>query len=513
MRAMATNFDQPSAAGPATSGAPGRGHRRGLTLLEVLISIFVLSIGLLGVAALVPVGKRQIQQGSQYDRAAACGRAGMNQVLVGDYLNPEMWMSHLGNSYGPTNFFFPNAPYTASAAWIDWDAWDSTLAASPTPLTANPVLGAIDPTPIALGNSVCIDPLFIARNFNDTLPARQNARASFPFHLDYGFPGATGQEPDVDGDVLTGPVPPRMQRATLRVSRKAANLVGAPAPMIRFDPAPPGGNDVVPFDTVAERLFTWQDEVVFELPAGGTRRPVPNIVFNSLGQGIRPARAAEYSWFATLTPTSPSPTPLDGSPISYRISVVVCFKRDLNWVLREAASPPANQVPGLRPAPKERMVCCEFLGGGLGGGPARLWLPVRTGAANNNPVAPDRSDLPRVRPGQWIMLSAWRPSSKVSPLTAVAEFKWYRVAAADNEVAYQGGAAPNPMPPAGLQGRWYQDVTLQGSDWNEQEFVDPDGDGNYRWPLSGGVASFPSTWATIVEGVVGVYEANWTWTP
>ena len=42
-----------------------RGRRRGITLLEVLISIFVLAVGLLGVAALIPAGVYFVRVQSQ----------------------------------------------------------------------------------------------------------------------------------------------------------------------------------------------------------------------------------------------------------------------------------------------------------------------------------------------------------------------------------------------------------------------------------------------------------------
>ena len=51
--------------------------RRGITLMEVLISIFVLSIGLLGVAAIIPLGQLALWETAKADRCGACGRAAM----------------------------------------------------------------------------------------------------------------------------------------------------------------------------------------------------------------------------------------------------------------------------------------------------------------------------------------------------------------------------------------------------------------------------------------------------
>ena len=62
------------------SSRTSTGARSGLSLLEVLISVFVLSIGLLGVAAVIPLGYHQIVEATKADRAASCGRAGLHAV-------------------------------------------------------------------------------------------------------------------------------------------------------------------------------------------------------------------------------------------------------------------------------------------------------------------------------------------------------------------------------------------------------------------------------------------------
>jgi len=103
-----------------------RRGRRGVTLLEVLISIFVLSIGLLGVAALIPVGRFAIVQTGIADRSAACGRAAQSEVQIRNMLNPYSWR------------------------YID---------SSATPILQPVVNNVFDP-----GESFAIDPLFMAAN-------------------------------------------------------------------------------------------------------------------------------------------------------------------------------------------------------------------------------------------------------------------------------------------------------------------------------------------------------------
>jgi hypothetical protein len=65
----------------------------GVSLLEVLVSMFVLSVGLIGMAALLPVGRFAILETGKADRAGACGRAALHQVKVCRMLDNSYWSS------------------------------------------------------------------------------------------------------------------------------------------------------------------------------------------------------------------------------------------------------------------------------------------------------------------------------------------------------------------------------------------------------------------------------------
>jgi len=55
---------------------------RGISLIEVLMSIFIVSIGLLGVLSLVPVGHLEAQKGSAADRASVIGEYAMRDFRI-----------------------------------------------------------------------------------------------------------------------------------------------------------------------------------------------------------------------------------------------------------------------------------------------------------------------------------------------------------------------------------------------------------------------------------------------
>jgi hypothetical protein len=76
----------------------GCSSRRGISLLEVLICTFVLSMGLLGLAALIPLGRLAIVQTAIADRSGACGRAALREVKIRGLLEPGRWLHFDGNS-------------------------------------------------------------------------------------------------------------------------------------------------------------------------------------------------------------------------------------------------------------------------------------------------------------------------------------------------------------------------------------------------------------------------------
>lgn len=71
-------------------------HRRGISLLEVLVSIGVTSVGLLGVLALIPLGGAQARQGQVAERAPVIGLSAFGEIRNRDMLSPNNWLTAAG---------------------------------------------------------------------------------------------------------------------------------------------------------------------------------------------------------------------------------------------------------------------------------------------------------------------------------------------------------------------------------------------------------------------------------
>jgi hypothetical protein len=70
--------------------------RRGISLIEVLISMFVLMIGLMGVAAMFPVGSYYMVKAEQLDRGSAVALAASEELVSRGLLAPSTWRTTAG---------------------------------------------------------------------------------------------------------------------------------------------------------------------------------------------------------------------------------------------------------------------------------------------------------------------------------------------------------------------------------------------------------------------------------
>jgi len=126
----------------------GRVRRAGVSLLEVIFSVGVIMIGLLGVAVLIPTAGRIAQKGSTLDQASRAGQNWLRDLETRGYTQPAAWVIADG---GPTA------------------AYQNDTFTDP--------MGNVIVTTYAHEKPFCIDPRFAATN-NDSY---------FPYPATVGF--------------------------------------------------------------------------------------------------------------------------------------------------------------------------------------------------------------------------------------------------------------------------------------------------------------------------------------
>jgi hypothetical protein len=72
-------------------------RRRGISLMEVLISAFIMAVGLLGVAALLPVGYHEANAGAVADRSAVLGQQAFRDFRIRGIIPPARTDSNSWN--------------------------------------------------------------------------------------------------------------------------------------------------------------------------------------------------------------------------------------------------------------------------------------------------------------------------------------------------------------------------------------------------------------------------------
>src|SRR3954454_8705727 len=75
----------------STFPLPATPFRLGISLTEVLIAMGILTVGLLGVASVFPVGGWYMQRAEISDRGSAIAQSVMSDLAARGMLNPKSW--------------------------------------------------------------------------------------------------------------------------------------------------------------------------------------------------------------------------------------------------------------------------------------------------------------------------------------------------------------------------------------------------------------------------------------
>ncbi|MDX1965393.1 MAG: prepilin-type N-terminal cleavage/methylation domain-containing protein [Pirellulales bacterium] len=83
---------------PAFRGGSSRHAQRGISVIEVLISIFILAVGLLSIAALLPLGQNDVAQADQDERKANLALNASRTFRTRGFADYRLWCQASGTS-------------------------------------------------------------------------------------------------------------------------------------------------------------------------------------------------------------------------------------------------------------------------------------------------------------------------------------------------------------------------------------------------------------------------------
>jgi len=381
-------------------------ERRGISLTEVLIAMGILTVGLLGVAAIFPVAGFYMQKGEVADRGSAIAQAAFNELLTRGMLNPESWIVMV-----PTTTNQPNNLFTA-----DYKADGTQYSGSFSRPFAESLREAqakqYSPIEISqnFGSAFVIDPLGV--NAFANVQGLGNTRlnvAAMPFPSGSYLWFRPGSPPSIGyaWSPWSGSFNSPIRRVTFRDTRTGWQL----------------NNEMT------DRLFRTTDDLSLELPTGQDKPSQQPITLGDLdrdGKADEPlARQSrgDYSWLATVVPTTlHGLLALANGPAgnTYEVSVVVFHKRRL------PTPPGSGGETVITAAGNERMARARIVSTGLSGGEIML-------ERHSNDEVADQPESPfqNLKTGQWIMLCGPHPMSTDRRPQFVA--RWYKVLSIEKE--------------------------------------------------------------------------------
>ena len=382
--------------------------RRGISLIEVLISMFVLLFGLMGVAAIFPVGNHYAARSEQFDRGSALAQSAFADLKARGMLDPKHWYYASqpdGDTIGgPVYGVIANEMFRVPIDTSDRD----------------------NPQP---GYAFVIDPMGAGLGLYGTPPVTTNLD-SFPYAslIDAGTPdGAPNtQMPDAWRVTAT-----KMGLYGLHWPVRRVSLLQSPSTLLN--------------PRVAETIFRLHDDVTNEQPRESDRPAIQrwSADYNGFPQDepwnhrlLARSYSGNYSWLATVVPTTAESlaalqpiNPRFGSDL-YEVSVAVFNKRE--------PLPPS--------AATERLIEAEMLQGNE--------LVIFGKASSPEQAAENLNNATEgIRPGQWIAVTG------VHPTNGSFLLKWYRILSIDDETQEN-------QPLATVAGNYpVRRAMLDGPDW------------------------------------------------
>jgi hypothetical protein len=367
-------------------------HRSAITLMEVLISMFVLLFGLMGVAAIFPVGNHYVVEGEKYDQGSILAQNAFEELEARGMLRPERWLY--------ASYPAPDIPRLLGPEFIVQPPGDSSIGSVPGKFNF-PGIGNVAAGPGNLpdpGYAFVIDPMSVAAGVT---PPSWLYQWPMAFRTD----GVTGVKRQNAWNYSTNPAYPAAGR----------QLLGA-WPVRRMTlpiPDASGRYSYIPMtQDVAETIFRLRDDLAVSLPDRDDApamqlwqtadvRNTPNDPTDDLP--LTRKYLGNFSWLATIVPQTLEARdglqPAERKGQLYDVSVVVFYKRD--------PTPSAES---------ERMIEAEM----QGVGELVLFDP------GNDPTVVDAA-VKDIKAGDWIAVMG------VNQTSGTFMLKWYRILALDED--------------------------------------------------------------------------------
>jgi hypothetical protein len=425
--------------------------RFGLSLTEVLISMGILTMGLLGVASIFPVASFYMQKGDVSDRGSAIAQAAFNEAITDGTVNPENWLVW-ADGLGASPFTAPNSlgtQYTFERPFAEM------LRRSKAQLAVTTTLNEADKQArIAreYGSFFVIDPRGIASiaqynpgtQLHTGLGSAGQPYANFPTSSPALPTTAYGTWwPWIDSTLVGTQWPVR--RVTLRG-------------------IPQGSAESV----VAGKKFSTADDLSINLAAGPDKPAVQpwdvaagdlNSDGNLRNDVLTRQSRGDYSWIVTVGPTSAAgrdALATDPSSHSYEVSVVVFHKRPLGIVSPSSGTETNANKDFLDR--NERIAQAKIVSTGLSGGEILLERhpnDPRSGRTAEDPYA-------NLKTGNWILLCGPHPNStRERPLVTA---RWYQVLAIEGK-SERLNSRGDVTPAASATDPERRLVSLRGPEW------------------------------------------------
>jgi hypothetical protein len=423
-----------------------RSSRRAISLTEVLIAMGILTLGLLGVAALFPVGGFYMQRAEIADRGSAIAQSAMNEIVSRGMLNPRSWYVMVPLSSGVAGQRFPSdGRYSPIAPQLKRGTYSRPFALALSEALNQPT-AATNSTLISqqFGSAYVIDPMGVAAmafpNPDQGAQDWNSVSSVFPASAELNF-SSFYTSPESQWQAW-GPFWP-VRRVTFRQSSTGWQL----------DP------------TMAEHFARASDDLVFDLPPRDDRPALQNwdrldVDGDDVPDPLSRQWTGDYSWMVTVVPnTNAARDGMVRNPEghAYDVSVVVFHKRVL--------PPPALTATSKSEFRKmmsenERSVKARILSTGPNGGELLLErFPYET-----------TTPFDQLKASQWIMLCGPHPNSNVNrvggSITGEPRFalNWYQVVSVEGrDRRLNDDGAETPPPGAGEPER--RVVTVRGPRW------------------------------------------------